>query len=107
MNAQEECIKRRLPVAVVFYHLYLKIVHSGLTAQEVLSLDDAQFGQFLAEGFQINCCAGLFPYEQDFLPCLSLSFEDGLTLGVSGTEDLVSLACMTVCCFELTVFFGM
>jgi hypothetical protein len=90
MNAQEECVSRPLPVGVVVYHLYLKLVHSGMTMDEVLSMDDEHFGQFLSQGFQINCSAGIFPYEKDFVPGLCLSFFEGLTLGPVPTEDMVS-----------------
>jgi hypothetical protein len=89
MSAQEESVNRRLPIPLVAYHLYLKTIHSGMTGQEILSMDDAQFGQFFAESFQITCDAGLFPYEKDFIPSLSLSFEEGIFLTASGTEDLV------------------
>ncbi len=101
MSAQEESIKRRLPVALVAYHVYLKIIHSGLTAQQILELDDASFGQFLAEAFQLTCDAGLFPYEKDFIPSLSLSFEEGIFLTASGTEDLVKFVFVFAFCLLL------
>ena len=58
--------------------MYLKIVHSGLTAEQVLALPDDEKGQLFLEGLLPNCCAGAFPYEQDFIPCISLSLEEGL-----------------------------
>jgi hypothetical protein len=90
MDAQEECVKRPLPLAVVLYHVYLKTVHSGMTMQQVLDLDEVEFGQFLGEAMQITCSAGLFPYEQDFEPGLCLSFFHGITLAAVPTEDMVS-----------------
>ena len=90
MNAQEECLDRLLPEAIVAYHLYLKIVHSGMTARQVLDLPDKEFGQFIGEMFQITCDAGLVPYEKDFVPGLALSFSKGFTLSAVATEDIVS-----------------
>ncbi len=90
MDAQEEAVKRPLPLAVVLYHIYLKTVHSGMTMEQVLALDDVEFGRFTAEALQVTCSAGLFPYEQDFVPGLCLSFFHGLTVGATPTEDMVS-----------------
>lgn len=69
--------------------MYLKIVHSGLTAEQVLALPDDEKGQLFLEGLLPNCCAGAFPYEQDFIPCISLSLEEGLCIAPLGTEDMV------------------
>lgn len=93
MNIQEECVDRALPLPIVLYHVYLKLVHSGRTIDDVLAMDDAEFGQFLGEAMQITCSAGLFPYEQDFVPGLCLSFFHGITLSTVPTEDMVSLSC--------------
>lgn len=90
MNAQEECMDRSLPEAIVVYHLYLKLVHSGYTAEQLLALDDKPFGQFVGEAFQITCDAGLVPYEKDFVPGLALSFSKGFTLAAVASEDIVS-----------------
>ena len=89
MNAQEECVSRPLPISVVVYHLYLKLVQSGMTMDETLSLGDEAFGMFLGQGFQINCSAALFQYEKDFVPGLCLSLFEGLTLAAVPTEDMV------------------
>lgn len=90
MNAQEECVDRALPLAVVLYHVYLKAVHSGMSFQQILELNDVEFGKFGAEAMQITCSAGLFPYEQDFVPGISLSFFHGLQLQATPTEDMVT-----------------
>jgi hypothetical protein len=89
LGAMEASVTRKLPVQLALYHVYLKIVHSGMTVQEVLALPDGEFGQFVGEALQFTCDAGLFPYEKDFIPALSLSFSEGLTLAAYGTEDLV------------------
>lgn len=105
MNAQEECLDRLLPEAIVVYHLYLKIVHSGMTAQQVLDLPEKEFGQFIGEVFQVTCDAGLVPYEKDFVPGLALSFSKGFTLAAVATEDIVSLPpCLH--CFFLIIMSG-
>jgi len=93
MNAQEECVQRDLPLPVVLYHMYLKVVHSGKTLSEVLHLDDASFGQFGSESLHITCSAGITPYERDFEPCLVMNFFSGLGLTPVGTEDMVSSRC--------------
>jgi hypothetical protein len=92
MDAQEESVRRLAPIPVVLYHLYLKTVHSGMTAQEVLSLPDQAYAQFTGEGFEVNCCAAIFPYEQDFVPGVAVDFFGGLglTLTAVPTEDMVS-----------------
>jgi hypothetical protein len=107
MNAQEECVQRDLPLPVVLYHMYLKVVHSGKTLSEVLHLDDAWFGQFGSESLHITCSAGITPYERDFEPCLVMNFFSGLGLNPVGTEDMVSSRCsvrplqdMTVLCAQ-------
>lgn len=69
--------------------MYLKVIHSGMTAQEVLALPDENFGKFFPEGLQINCDAGIFPYEKDFVPGLSLSFFEGVTVAAVPTENMV------------------
>jgi len=65
MHAQEESIKRVLPMPVVVYHMYLKLVHSGETAESVLAMADPEFGTFVSQGWQITCDPGLVPYERD------------------------------------------
>lgn len=97
MNAQEECVARPLPLAIVLYHVYLKAVHSGMSFEQILALDDVQFGQFGAEAMQIACSAGLFPYEKDFVPGIGLSFFHGLVLQAVPTEDMVSFFAASVC----------
>jgi hypothetical protein len=89
MNAQEECVNRPLPLAVVIYHMYLKAVHSGMSFEQILNLDDVQFAQFGSESLQISCSAGIFPYEKDFVPGIGLSFFHGLVLSAVPTEDMV------------------
>lgn len=104
MNAQEECLDRQIPIAVAVYHVYLKLVHSGMTAEQVLALDDSGFGQFIGQAFQITCDAGLVPYEKDFIPGLALSFVEGFTLAAVASEDIVSpLSFLSLSsCFFLT-----
>jgi len=99
MGPQQESICRLLPIPVVVYHQYLKIVHSGMTVKAVLELDDAEFGQFFPEGLQFTCDAGLFPYERDFLPELGITFVEGLSVLASDTEDLVSAFSFHNCVF--------
>ena len=98
MNAQEECVNRPLPLTVVLYHVYLKAVHSGMSFEQILCLDDVQFAQFGSEALQISCSAGIFPYEKDFVPGIGLSFFHGLVLSASPTEDMVRLC---VCVWRL------
>ena len=93
MNSQEECVNRPLPLAVVIYHMYLKAVHSGMSFEQILSLDDVQFAQFGSESLQISCSAGIFPYEKDFVPGIGLSFFHGLVLSAVPTEDMVRALC--------------
>lgn len=91
MGSQEAALDRVLPTALVVYHIFLKLYHSGMTMESVLKLGPAQFGQFLAEALQITCDAGLTPYERDFVPGLALSFTTGMTIRATGTEDMVRL----------------
>ena len=89
LHFQADSITRLLPHQLVLYHMYLKIVHSGMTAKQILELPDEEKGQLFLEGLQVNCCAGIFPYEQDFVPCVALSFDTGVGLVPLGTEDMV------------------
>ena len=90
MGAQQEMIERLIPVPVLLYNQYLKVVHSGKRISDIMKLPDAEFGQFVGEGLHMTCDAGLFPYGRDTLPGLSVSFSGGLSLTATGTEDLVS-----------------
>ena len=98
LNAQEESVRRIMPIAIVVYHMYLKVVHSGMTMEEVLSLDDEHLGQFFSGGLQITCDAGLFPYERDFIPNLCLSLFHGIDIAAVGTEDMVRCAPTRLLC---------
>jgi len=89
MGAQEESLDRLLPVALVVYHLYLKLHHSGMAMDAALRLSDLEFAQFFAQALQITCDAGLTPYERDFVPGLALSFTRGITIQATGTENMV------------------
>jgi hypothetical protein len=91
MGVQQEMIERLIPVPVLLYTQYLKIVHSGKRIGEIMQLPDAEFGQFTGEGWHMTSDAGLFPYEGDKLPGLSVSFSGGLSLTATGTEDLVRI----------------
>jgi hypothetical protein len=89
MNSQEESLSRRLPVQLVAYHIHLRILHSGLTADQVLALPEEKFGQFIAECLQITRDAGLVPYQADETLGLQCTITGGLGLGLRGTEDMV------------------
>lgn len=89
MHAQEESIKRVLPMPVVVYHMYLKLVHSGETAESVLAMADPEFGTFVSQGWQITCDPGLVPYERDAALGASIGphlFDNTLV----DTENIVS-----------------
>lgn len=90
MDAQEQCVNRPLPLAIVLYHVYLKAVHSGMSFEQILALNDVQFAQFGGEAMQITCSAGIFPYERDFVPGVGFSFFSGVSLTAVSTEDMVS-----------------
>jgi hypothetical protein len=65
MHAQEETLRRRVPEALVLYHINLKLSHSGETAESMLKLDDRNFGTMFGQCMQITCDSGLVPYERD------------------------------------------
>jgi hypothetical protein len=89
MHAQEETIQRHLPMAVVTFHMHLKLVHSGETAESVLAMDDASFGTFLSQGFEIACDPGLLPYQRD--AALGVAFGPNLFQNaLVNTENIVS-----------------
>jgi hypothetical protein len=100
MDAQEESVRRLAPIPIVLYHLYLKTVHSGMTIEEVLAMPEEPFACFFGEGLEINCDAAIFPYEQDFVPGVGISFFDGLglTLTAVPTEDMVSCVLLLNLC---------
>ena len=116
MNSQEESLKRPLPIQLVAYHIYLRILHSGMTAEAILKLDDVAFGRFFAQALQITCDAGLVPYQRDFVPGLAVSMTGGLKVQPRGTENMVSPplldvsrvagACLTACVFAGTAMWS-
>ena len=74
---------------VVVYHMYLKLVHSGETAESVLAMADPEFGTFVSQGWQITCDPGLVPYERDAALGASIGphlFDNTLV----NTENIVS-----------------
>lgn len=89
MNSQEESLSRRLPIQLVVYHIHLRILHAGLTADQVLALPDEKFGQFIAECLQITRDAGLVPYQADETLAIQCTVTGGLGIGLRGTEDMV------------------
>jgi hypothetical protein len=96
MNEQEEAVRRPFPLAVVVYHLYLHVLHSGLTPDEVVRMDDVAFGQFVGEACQITCDAHLVSYQGDEAPALTIGMMDG-SVGISskGTENMVRARCVS------------
>lgn len=105
LGAGQEDVNRTLPPALVLYHMYLKTVHSGLTGEQVLALDGYSFGTFFAEAHQFTCCAGLFPYEKDFVPAFTLSWENGVGFYACGTEDLVRCAIVVWFIMQLNFYY--
>lgn len=89
MNSQEESLTRRLPIQLVAYHIHLRILHSGLSAEQVLALPEDKFGQFIAECLQITRDAGLVPYQSDETLTFQCTATGELGLGLRGTEDMV------------------
>ena len=89
INSQEESLKRPLPIPLVAYHIALKILHTGMTVDAVLKMDDVSFGKFFAQAMQITCDAGLVPYQRDFIPGYGFSMSGGITLVARGTENMV------------------
>lgn len=101
MNSQEMSVKRLLPLPLVAYHIVLKILHSGMTADAVLKMDDVNFGKFIAQAMQITCDAFLVPYQRDFIPGFGFSMTGGLGVVARGTENMVfpspaSLVCVYI-----------
>lgn len=90
MNSQEESLTRRLPVQLVVYMIHMRILHSGLTAAQVLALPPEKFGCFMGQCYQVTRDAQFVPYQADEAPALQCSMTGKLTLGLRGTEDMVS-----------------
>jgi len=107
MNSQEESLTRRLPIQLVAYHIHLRILHSGLSAEQVLALPEDKFGQFIAECLQITRDAGLVPYQSDETLTFQCTATGELGLGLRGTEDMVfHIVGFHLCVYErLTRFF--
>jgi hypothetical protein len=89
MNSQEESLRRRLPIQVVAYNVYLTLLHSGMTAKEVLSLNQVDFGRFISQAWQVTKDPGLTPYERDFVPGVMVSMTGRVKLGARSTENMV------------------
>lgn len=91
MNSQMQALDRRLPIQVVCYHMYLRMLHSGMSAEQVLALPPAEFGRFIGECCQITRDAALVPYERDTTVGVQISFSNGFGfgLGLCDTEDMV------------------
>ena len=103
MHAQEETLQRELPVALVLYHLHLKLVHSGETAESMLGMDDARFGTFLAQGLQFTCDPGLVPYQRDGTLHVVCWTQGTAALLPSRGHGLLREACETSLAFSTEV----
>ena len=91
MNSQEEAIKRPFPLAIVAYHICLRLLHSGLTPEGALQLSDGPFGHFIAECCQITRDAGLVPYQRDIVPGFECTLSGSIKIAARGTENMVPL----------------
>jgi hypothetical protein len=90
MNNQEECLNRKFPLAIVAHQIYLRLLHSGLTAEEALKLDDFKFSQFIAESCHITRDAHAVSYQGDEVPGLSFTLDGRFGVRCRGTENMVS-----------------
>jgi hypothetical protein len=90
MNMQEESVSRPLPIPFVVYNFFLCLVHSGMTMESALKLDDEKFGHLFGECCQVTRDSGLVPYQRDFAPGFTVSMTGGLKLGARDTENMVS-----------------
>lgn len=95
MNVQEELLDRRLPIQFVAYQIHLRLLHSGMSAEQALGLPPADFARFMGQCLQPTRDAALVPYNPDEELALCFSMTGGLTLGLRGTEDMVSLSSIT------------
>jgi hypothetical protein len=104
MNTQEEALTRRLPLPIVMYHVYLRVLHSGLTPDEVMKLNDTEFGHFVGECCQITRDAAITPYQRDVTAGFGMTLTGKIKLIARGTENMVSsLAHARLCvCLDLT-----
>lgn len=100
MNSQMEALDRRLPMQLVCYHIYLRLLHSGMSARQVVGLPPAEFGRFIGECCQVTRDACLVPYERDTTVGVQITFSNGFGfgLGLRDTEDMVSPSFFTTDC---------
>lgn len=91
MNVQEELLDRRLPIQFIAYHIHVRLLHSGMTAEQALALPKPEFARFLGQCLQPTRDAGFVPYNPDEELALCFSMTGGLALGLRGTEDMVLL----------------
>lgn len=90
MNAQQKTLTRRLPIQFIAYHFHLRILHSGMTAEQVLALPPAKFGLFVGQACEVNRDAALVPYNRDFTISPLLTMTGAMNIGLRDTEDMVS-----------------
>jgi hypothetical protein len=103
MHAQEETLQRELPEALVLYHLHLKLVHSGETAESMLKLSDACFGTLFAQGLQFTCDPGLVPYQRDGTLRVVCRTQGTAALLPSPEHGLLREACESTLSFKTEV----
>jgi hypothetical protein len=89
MNMQEESLDRKLPIPFVMYNFFLCLLHSGMTVEAALKLNDEKFGQLFSECCQVNTDVGIVPYKRDFAPGFTVSMTGGLKLVARDTENMV------------------
>lgn len=92
LNSQMESLDRRLPIQLVCYHIYLRLLHSGMSAKQALALPPAEFGRFIGECCQLTRDPCLVPYERDTTISMGITFAGsvGFELSLRDTEDMVS-----------------
>ncbi len=89
MNSQEEALKRRIPIPLLMCNMALKILHSGMTAKEILELGPVDFGKFIGQACQMTADPCFNPYERDFVPGVMISMTGSIKLGARSTENMV------------------
>ena len=89
MDLQEHLQSRVLPIAVVAYMLYLRILHSGLSIESIAKMERPAVGQFLSEGMHFTWDSTIYKYNRDYTMAVVMSFFGGFGLQAVGTEDMV------------------
>ena len=88
MNAHEDSIDRKLPIALAAFNAQVLIQQTGMTMDQVMALPDKEFAPLFCQSMVMSRDACMVPYNRDFKPTLGFSLFEGMIITCKSTENM-------------------